>query len=520
MSKLNRYRQKAYEGRQHTSGLLHYAFLTMFLVLQIALLVLAFLVSRRYFAHFYVLCEFVSLCVVLYIVREDSGATYKIPWILLALALPVLGGFSYLMFGRVRFSREEQRKLKENSFRYANAAFEIPDQMDQLREDVPELRRQVEYIRQYAAAPVYSGTNVQYFRSGEDLYGRMIPELKEAKRFIFLEYFIIHQGRMWDTVEKLLIQKAREGVEVRLIYDDIGSMGLVPHDYVQYLAQNGISAVRFNRLTNIFTSRFNNRDHRKICVIDGKVGFTGGVNMADEYINRVRRFGYWKDTGVMLEGAAVRSLTAIFLSNWDLMQKKTADFLPYLNSPAIPDAPGYVQPFSDTPYDGERTGEGVYRNLLNRAQSYVYITTPYLIIDDTMVDSLATAAKSGVDVRIVTPGIPDKKIAYTLTRSYYEVLLRAGVRIFEYTPGFMHAKVCVSDDRCAVVGTINMDYRSFCHHFECAVWMCDVPAIADMKRDLEECFARSREITLGNNRKRFIIAQVWQAVLRIIAPLF
>lgn len=511
--------EKLRSSKRYLPGARHYTFQTLFIVLQLGLIVAWFLISRRYIAHFYMLCEFISLCVVLHIVREDTKASFKIPWIIVNLMLPIVGGLSYLMFGRVRFSRDEQRRIKNITFRYAEAKFMTDDAMREFTETHPWMETQAEYIRNIAAAPIHKNTAVQYFPSGEAMLPILLEELEKAQKFIFMEYFIVHPGRMWDSIEEILVRKAAAGVEVCFMYDSIGSIGLVPHDFAQQLQKKGIQAVEFNKLTNIFSSRFNNRDHRKICVIDGNVGFTGGLNLADEYINHIERFGYWKDTAVMLRGDGVRNLTMQFLSLWEFMRRQEYDYTKYMPTVSC-EAAGYVQPYSDTPYDGEAVGEHVYRNILCRARNYVYITTPYLIIDDEMINALSIAAKCGVDVRIITPGVPDKKVAYSLTRSYYEVLLRSGVRIYEYTPGFMHAKMFVSDDNCAVVGTINLDYRSLCHHFENAVWMCDVPAIADIKADMLDCFDKSREVTLDMCRSHNIMYRLGLSLLRIVAPLF
>ena len=519
MSKFQNAKEKLQDGRKHVPGFRNHAFQAIFILLQVGLMVLWFFISKKYIAHFIILCELVSLFVVLYIVREDKNSAYKIPWIIVNLTLPVLGGLSYLMFGHVRFSREETRRIKHIQFKYSQAKIDHKDAFAKFAAENPDMARQAGYIRNVDASPIFTNTSVEYFPSGEKMFPRMLEELEKAEKFIFMEYFIVHPGHMWNSIEDVLARKAAAGVEVRVMYDSIGSFGLVPHDFVKQLEQKGIRACEFNRLTNIFSSRFNNRDHRKICVIDGNVGFTGGVNLADEYINRIERFGYWKDTAIMLRGDAVYSFTMLFMSMWEFNMKSVSDFRDYM--PSVSEAAqGYVQPYSDMPLDGDTVGEHVYRNILCGARDYVYITTPYLIIDDEMINALTVAAKSGVDVRLVTPGIPDKKVAYSLTRSYYEVLLKAGVRIYEYSPGFMHAKMFVSDDRCAVVGTINLDYRSLCHHFENAVWMCDVPVIAEIKADILDCYAKSREITLDMCYSKSMLKRLGLSFLRILAPLF
>jgi cardiolipin synthase len=497
----------------------HVLLLGLFLALQIAFIIVMGVVFTRYITHYVLICEFISVCVVLYIVQQDTNPSYKIPWIILNLVMPIMGGPAYIMFGKVRFSKGEQKRAKDAQFEYLRAAFHEPDKFDKLRQQAPDAMMQASYIRNNAGAPVFENTQVEYFSVGEEMFARMVPELENAKKSIFLEYFIINPGIMWNTVEDILTRKAAEGLDVRLMYDDIGCMGLVPADFVRRLESKGIQCCIFNRFTNVFSARFNNRDHRKLCIIDGNVGFTGGINLADEYINARERFGHWKDTAVMLRGQGVWSMTCMFLSLWSLLKHTHEDYAKYRPELA-PNVRGFVQPFTDSPWDTERVGETVYGNMLHMARKYVYITTPYLIIDDEMVNALSVAAKSGVDVRIITPGIPDKKVAYTLTRSYYDVLLKSGVRIFEYEPGFIHAKQFVSDDCCAVVGTINLDYRSLCHHYECAVWMHGVDAVKDVRDDTLATMDKCREVTLEMCRNRRFIWRVWLAVLRIFAPLF
>ncbi len=512
-------RKMADRGKQHISGAVHYVALSLFLLMQAAFMVASFLLFKRYFAHFYAILEILSLLVVLYIVREDSNPSYKIPWIILSLAFPILGGFSYLMFGRVRFTRAEKRRSAEIQEKYNRAMFHHRDKMSELMKESEDMALQAQYIRNNAGAPVFKNTDVTYFPLGERMFDEMLPALEKAEHFIFIEYFIIHLGAMWTAVEDVLVRKAQAGVDVRVIYDQVGSFGHVPADFARQLEDKGIHALMFNPIKSILSSRFNNRDHRKICVIDGDLGFTGGCNIADEYINAHARFGHWKDANVMLRGEAVWSLTAMFLTLWDFERREYDRFPRYLPSVEV-HAKGYVQPFNDTPYDTELVGESAYINMLGRAKNYVYITTPYLIIDSEMTTALTIAAKSGVDVRIITPGVPDKKLAYALTRSYYEVLLRGGVRIYEYTPGFMHAKVFVSDDRCAIVGTINLDYRSLCHHYECGVWMCDTPVIPEIKGDIVDAMSVSREVTLEDARRRPIFSRLIMSLLRLFAPLF
>ena len=503
--------------KKHVPAFFRILSLSVLLAAQVAAFVFVFHFCRHYFAYFYAACEIISVLVVLHIVRQDVNPAYKIPWIILCLVFPIWGGTFYLLFGRIHFTRREKRRSQEIQQSYLTATQNRPDLLQQIS---PALRPQAQYLYARADAPVYTNTQVTFFPLGENMWEEMLTQLRQAKRFIFLEYFIVAPGKMWDAVLEILTEKAQAGLDVRVLYDDIGCLGRVPSHYARTLEALGIACTIFNPFTNPLPSRLNNRDHRKLCIIDGNVGFTGGINLADEYINYHSPLGHWKDTAVMLSGEGVWSMTAMFLSMWDFERQVREDFslfLPTKRQSAV----GFVQPFSDSPVDHEHVGEIVYQNIVCRAQHYVYLATPYLIIDNETIAALTHAAKSGVDVRIITPGIPDKKVVYLLTRSYYDVLLQAGVKIYEYTPGFLHAKQAVSDDRCAMVGTINMDYRSFCHHYECGVWMCDTPAVAEIKADYLRTLEQCRCITLEDCRRH------WWAriplvlpILRLFSPLF
>ena len=355
-----------------------------------------------------------------------------------------------------------------------------------------------------------------------EMFPAMLEALRSAEHFIFMEYFIINQGYMFQTIVDILEEKAKQGVEVRLIYDDMGCIGTLPPHYYKILQKKGIKCAAFNPFRPVMSVIMNNRDHRKILVVDGTVGFTGGINLADEYINKIERFGYWKDTGVRIEGEGVWSLTNMFLGMWNSIVRSSEDYKKYL--PPVHqtwnlDEDGFVQPYGDSPLDHENVGENIYLNIISRAKKYVYIFTPYLIIDHETLVALRNAAKSGVDVRIVTPGIPDKKMVYLLTQSYYTPLLEAGVKIYQYTPGFLHAKSFVCDDEIATVGSVNLDFRSLYLHFECGVFMYRSKAVMQVKQDCMETFACSEEISLAFCRKRPLPVRMLQSLLRLFAPL-
>ena len=367
---------------------------------------------------------------------------------------------------------------------------------------------------------MYDNSKTEYFAPGEKFFPVFMEELKKAKEFIFLEFFIIDaDDRMWKDVREVLKRKAAEGVEVRVMYDDLGCLGTVPNDYKNTLAQMGIKCTVFNPFKPLWSSVQNNRDHRKITIIDGKIAFTGGVNLADEYINKKRRFGYWLDCAASVKGEAVNSFTVMFLELWSAANFKEEDFAPYLRTtPKNTYADGYILPYSDSPTDDENVCEHVYMQILNNAKRYVYIETPYFIIDDSMLSAFILAAKSGVDIRIITPAIPDKKLVHMTTRSYYDVLIAAGVRIYEYTPGFIHSKLVVSDDDTAAVGTANFDFRSLYLHYECGELVFNSSAVDVIKKNFLDTLSQCREIT-KEDTERNIFVRFGQSVLRIIAPL-
>lgn len=462
-----------------------------------------------------------SILIVLYIVRKDDNPAYKIVWIILILLVPLLGGLLYVVFGNKR----PERRMREKFARAMKATRPLLAQDEAVLGKLPARERATaHYVAACGGYPVWENTEVRYYPIGEKMYAAMMEEMEQAQHYIFLEYFIIRQySGMWQNILALLERKVREGVQVRLMYDDLGSVALLPGGYWHELEQKGIRCLAFNPFVPLVSLVMNNRDHRKILVIDGHTAFTGGINLSDEYINVTHPHGVWKDTGVMLRGDAVWNLTLMFLETWNAMRPEDTDFEPYrpgLHAPAgVPgETGGFVQPFGDSPLDAEPLAENVYIDILAQAKDYVYIATPYLAISNEMQTALCLAAKRGVDVRILTPGIPDKPTVFQLTRSYYASLLRAGVRIYEYTPGFVHAKSYLADDAIGVVGTINMDFRSLYLHFECGTLLYGCPALADLKRDMLQTFAASREVHLEDCRTGFWGA-LFSAVLRLFAPL-
>lgn len=494
-------------------------FLALAVVVQAAVIVIPYVFLKHYIVHFNGVFRLVSVFVVLYILKSDINPVYKIPWIVLLLALPVFGGVLYIIYGRLHFSKKDIMTFVDINNKCKEALALRPSANDSLEKEAPLIYPQAKYLLDYALAPTYKNTETTYFPLGDDMFPVMLSELNKAEKFIFMEYFIIEDGLMLNSILDILKEKASRGVDVRFMYDSLGSIAKAPVDIVRDLRNAGIRCFEFNTFRSILDNRYNNRDHRKICVIDGNVGFTGGVNLADEYINVKTVYGHWKDTAIMIKGDAVWSLTNMFLTLWDGINKCDEDFRKYLPDIDVKTDNGYVIPYTDFPIDNETVGKSVYLNMINRANRYIYIMTPYLILDNTMATSLCDAAKSGIDVRLITPGIADKKLVNLLTKSYYDKLIEAGVKIYEYTPGFVHAKIFVSDDETAVVGTINLDYRSLAHHFENAIWMYKTDIVADIKKDFLDTQEKCERITLEKCMKKSFTKIIFLPILRLFSPM-
>ena len=459
-----------------------------------------------------------SLIIVIWLVRKYDNPTYKISWIIVILLLPLFGGLFYLLWGNTPFNRARTQHKYEPNPPDFNDYMRTPA-TEELAAQYPRHAARARYIASLNGMPAWTNTEARYFRVGEEMFAAMCEELERAKKFIFFEYFIIEEGVMWDTILEILKRKVREGVDVRVIYDDVGSIATLPPNYDRYLISLGIRAVRFNRFVPTLNTYLNYRNHRKMMIIDGNVGFMGGINLADEDINKKVRFGHWKDTGIMLRGEGTANMTSLFLQLWEYVTGETVPPLDaYLPTAKLP-PDGYVQPFADSPLDDINIGESTYLQIIHNARDYVYITTPYLVLDNEMITALTIAAQSGVDVRILTPGIPDKKLVYMITRSYYQQLHRAGVKIYEYRPGFLHAKCIVSDDDTAVVGTINMDFRSFFLHFECATCFYNSSVVGAVKQDILETINVSRRIDDMWLHKVPWLRSIAASVLRLFAPM-
>lgn len=513
--------------RKGQKGLIHAIFSRFGLVLVLLVLQFGALFSlMRWFSnllpHYLGGTLLVTAAMMVYLLNQDMNNSVRIPWLVVTALAPVLGVLLFCYTKEDVGHRVLKKRLLELEGQTRSQLPQPKKASKALDADCPGAASLAQYLRGRGGGfPVYENTQVTYFPSGEAKFAALLPQLESATQYIFLEYFIIDEGLMWGRILEILARKAAQGVDVRVMYDGTCEFSTLPRDYPRRLEALGIRCKVFAPVTPFVSTHYNYRDHRKILVVDGRVGFTGGVNLADEYINHVEKFGRWKDAAVMLEGEAVRSLTAIFLQMWDIAREP--EFEAYLKQPipAPAGAKGFAAPYGDCPLDGERVGELVYIDLLNRARKYIHIMTPYLILDGELETALKFAAERGVDVHLILPGKPDKRIPYALAKTHYAALIRSGVKISEWVPGFVHAKVFVVDDREAVVGTINLDYRSLYHHFEDAVWMVDAPCIPaiedDFQRTLTQC--RAVEATKQSIWQGQTLLRLTGRLVKAIAPL-
>ena len=498
-----------------------YGFSIIIMLLELFLVFAVFFYFSQLVPNWLSALVIVSLYIgtILAIVNRNMPPESKVTWLLFAV-VPVFGFLLYLMIGERRLSKKEIQQLEKMDsmkFREDNS-YDLRVELKQENKSAFGIVKSL--LSMDHNADVYDGTASQYFPLGEEMFEAMLDDLRSAKKFIFLEFYIIDPGVMWNRVLEILVDKVQQGVEVKLLYDDIGCMATLSGDYTKRLRKMGIDAHKFNKVIPRMTVAYNNRDHRKILVVDGQVGYTGGINLADEYINHIVRFGHSKDGGVRLEGSAVKALTRLFLMNWYINRGEITDFDRYHFDSQRVEGKGLYIPYGSGPKPiyKEQVGKAVYQNIINQAIDYVYITTPYLIIDYDLTEDIKNAAMRGVDVRIVTPFIPDKKLIQIVTRGAYPDLLEAGVKIYEYTPGFIHSKNVISDDELAVVGTINFDYRSLVHHYENAVLMYQTETIADIKQDFEDLFDVSKEISLETLQNSWY-QRLLKEIMQLFAPL-
>ncbi len=431
---------------------------------------------------------------------------------------PVFGGLLYLLINYQSSTWQFKKKFKNIENASSNAFYLPGNCYTKAASHAPEFITNIRYLQKTAGFPIYERTKTRYLSPGEEMFRVLLKELEKAEKYIFLETFILQEGKMWNSILKILEKKSSQGIDIRLIYDDMGSF-FANDSYLSELRKKGINCTIFNPFRPILTSIQNNRDHRKITVIDGKTAFTGGINFADEYINEIEKHGHWKDASVMVCGDAAWSMTVMFLQMWSFCTNTTEDYKKYYpDTMSAIESDGFVQPYADSPTDSETVGENVYINIINNAKDYLYINTPYLIIDENILSALKLSAKSGVDVRIVTPHIWDKRFVHFATRSYYYELIESGVQIYEYTKGFMHSKTFVCDDKVATVGTINLDFRSLYLHFECGVWMYKTGAVSQLKKDFLDTLAICHKVT-AEKCKGNIFTRFFGEIAQLLAPL-
>lgn len=494
------------------------------IVVQIAVLVLSAVLGAKYSNYIAISLNLISFIISLVVIVSRTNDAYKLIWIYLILAFPVFGGLLYLVFsiqGSMKLMQPYMSRIEDKT-RINND--ESKELASLACDRYPDNTTLIKYLSDGAGFPVNNNTATKYYPTGEELFPDLLDALRSAERYIFLEYFIISEGKMWGDILEILEEKAAAGVKVRILYDDFGCIFSLPKNYPEYLAQKGIECRAFNRFRPLLTGLQNNRDHRKICSIDGKIAFTGGINLADEYINEIEKYGKWKDSAVRLTGKGAWPLTVIFLKMWmltspdpDSEEENIKNFECHFET--LPSDDGYVQPYCDSPLDTDQVCERIYLKMIHGAKKYLYISTPYLIIDDGMLNALVFAAQSGVDVRIITPHKWDKRMVHITTQSYYSDLIRGGVKIYEYTPGFIHSKMFISDDEVASIGTANLDFRSLYLHFECGTMLYGSSAVIEARTDflstLEDCKEISETECKAGVFKRFI-----NSLMRLIAPLF
>lgn len=495
--------------------------LAMLFLIQFA--ALSFLIYQIGISGFYVELVFRIIAVLVCISilnRPFFNPAYKLSWILMVTLIPFIGTVFYLLFSGVVLSKRTKRKMNKNYLELCNQVIneDIDLESDKFLEEGERLQKIYRCIRNTTSMPLRTNTITSYLSSGEEKFKTLIYELKQAQKFIFLEYFIIKPGKMWDTIYEILLQKVNEGVEVRIIYDDFGCLNKLPFNFKKKILQENIKIVAFNAIKPSLNAIVNYRDHRKIVVIDGNVAFTGGINIGDEYINETSQFGHWKDAAIMLKGDAVYNLTLLFIEAWRNSTQEPLNYNSYMPTISYP-TNGYVLPFGDGPFFGLQTTEKTYMQIIQSAKKYVYITTPYLILDNETITVLITAALSGIDVRIITPSIPDKRLIFWVTQSYYKELIEAGVKIYEYTPGFIHSKILISDDEIGMIGTANLDFRSLYLHFEVTCLIYKTNSLPALKEDFSKILDLSNQITYEQCVKINIFKRVIAAILRAFSPM-
>lgn len=491
---------------------------TLLIILQIGFLLYLYNSFREYADIYSWSSTGIVLIAIIYIINMDQPIDYKVAWMIPITIFPLFGILLYLLLEILPGPKGLAKRLQDIKTRNMKYLYQDEFALSEVKIDKYEDIDLKKYLYEIVGYPIYQNTKTKYFSSGEEYYLNLIQDLKQSKKFIFIEFFIIREGIMLDSIVEILASKVREGVEVKFMYDGTNDYNIDP-DYKRYLESLGIEVEVFAPVMPILSTYHNNRDHRKIVSIDNKIGYTGGINLADEYINKLDRFGHWKDNGVRIEGEAVKNLTVMFLNLWELSSRTPIYTSKYINTLHSVEDDAFIQPFDDSPNDYESVSENAYVDILNQAKKYVYIMTPYLILSERIRNSIIFASKRGIDVRILMPGIPDKKIPFNMGRSYYENLLKNGVKIYEYSPGFLHAKAIVADDVLSIVGTINLDFRSLHLHYENGILIHDRDFALSVKEDVLNTIKVSREMSVKLYKELNIFYRAIGKALRLIAPL-
>ena len=487
------------------------------IIIQIVVFIFLYSATNQLSNYGRIIFTVIQFLSVIYIIYKDQNAAYKIVWIILLMFLPIAGFVAYLLWG----NNKSPKYIKEEINKNDNKTKKILPQYEEIIDDIKNLdrKKEVKFLLNGTSYPIYNNKKIEYLKIGEEYYERLLKDLKEAKEYILIEYFIISDGKMWNEIYEILKEKRKQNVKIYIMFDALGSLFKKPKYLKEQLEEANIDYLAFNPLTTFIRSYINYRDHRKIVVIDGKVGYTGGINIGDEYINLTHRLGHWKDCGVRIEGEGIKSLISIFFTLWN-MNKKTVNYESYINEiEQTSKEQGYIIPFSDNPHNKMNPMQNSYINIINNAQKYVYIMTPYLILDSETEQALINTSLSGINIKIITPSIPDKKLVNACTKSFYGKLLEAGIEIYEYKPGFIHSKVILSDDEVSIVGTANFDFRSFYLNYECGIWMYSTLEELNIKKDFEETLKQCEKIELKVWKKRKLDIRIIEALLRLISPL-
>lgn len=504
-------------GENIINNLIKLIILLIGLILQFFFIFFIYGATNTLATYAEIIFEIIKFVSIIYIIYKPVNETYKIIWIILLMFAPILGFTAYMLWGNNGTPKKLKKKIKiekEKTKKILNINYELYDELKE------ERKKEAKYLLNVSDYPIYQNSEIKYFELGEKVYEKMKKDLMNAKKYILMEFFIISSGKMWNEIYEILKQKRKENVEIYVIYDSLGSLLKKPKNLKKQLEEIGVKVLSFNPFTPFIRSYINYRDHRKIVVVDGIIAYTGGINIGDEYINENSRLGHWKDCGVRVKGTAVKSFITIFFKLWNENNDMQVDYKEYISDIKEEQKnTGYIIPYSDNPLNKRNPSENTYINIINNAKKYVYIETPYLILDRETNQALINASLAGIDIRIITPKIPDKKLVNACTKSFYGELLNAGIKIYEYEPGFIHSKIIVSDDEVANIGTSNFDYRSFYLNYECGVWIYKTKTEINIKDDFMNTLEKCEEIKLETWEKRKIDIKILEALLRLISPL-